>query len=265
MKTSHPLILALAAGVAAIGVSTLRASDLDSRIESAANNSYVFKTYLHDDSVKTTSKDGVVTLTGTVADESRKTLAENTVSELPGVKSVDNELEVKAPYTAMYSDAWVETKVKTALLFHRHVSATGTTVAVRDGLVTLGGRANSLAQKDLTTEYARDVAGVKDVSNLMTVAVASVDTVPEPVKTGRTLGQVIDDASVTAEARLSLATHRSTSALNTRVQTRYGVVTLSGVAKNPAERDLVTRLITDIDGVKTVVNDMAVNNSGTTE
>ena len=48
----------------------LRAADTDSRIESSAAKSYVFKTYLKDDSIKTDSKDGVVTLTGTVADAS---------------------------------------------------------------------------------------------------------------------------------------------------------------------------------------------------
>ena len=70
----------------------LRAADTDSRIESSAAKSYVFKTYLKDDSIKTDSKDGVVTLTGTVADASHKSLAEDTVASLPGVKSVDNQL-----------------------------------------------------------------------------------------------------------------------------------------------------------------------------
>jgi osmotically-inducible protein OsmY len=37
-----------------------------------------------------------------------------------------------------------------------------------------------------------------------------------------------------------------------------GVVTLSGVAKNPAEKALVTKLVTDIQGVTSVTNDMTV-------
>ena len=74
------------------------------------------------------SKDGVVTLTGTVAEESHKALARETVASLPGVKSVDNKLEVKGEVPAVYSDAWLITKVKSTLLFHRNVSATGTEV-----------------------------------------------------------------------------------------------------------------------------------------
>ncbi len=41
---------------------------------------------------------------------------------LPGVKSVDNRLEVKGDHPAEQSDAWLIAKVKTTLLFHRSVS-----------------------------------------------------------------------------------------------------------------------------------------------
>ena len=63
-------------------------------------------------------------------------------------------------------------KVKTALLFHRNVRATKTDVNVKDGIVSLSGEASSMAQKELTTEYAKDVEGVKEVKNEMTVAKA---------------------------------------------------------------------------------------------
>jgi hyperosmotically inducible periplasmic protein len=52
--------------------------------------------------------------------------------------------------------------------------------------------------------------------------------------------------------------HRSTSALNTKVETKEGVVTLSGKAKNAAEKDLATKLVNDVYGVKSVVNTMTI-------
>jgi osmotically-inducible protein OsmY len=55
------------------------------------------------------------------------------------------------------------------LLFHRSVSAGTTDVDVHDSVVTLRGDSASAAQKELTTEYARDVEGVKDVINEMIV------------------------------------------------------------------------------------------------
>jgi len=165
MKSNYSLALIMAAGTLLVTSASLRASDTDSRIESSAAKSYVFKTYLKDDSIKTESKDGIVTLTGTVADANHKSLAEDTVAGLPGVKSVDNQLQVSGEQPAEHSDTWIGWKVKSALLFHRNVSATGTTVYVKNGIVTLQGEASSMAQKELTTEYAKDIDNVKSVNN----------------------------------------------------------------------------------------------------
>jgi osmotically-inducible protein OsmY len=56
-----------------------------------------------------------------------------------------------------------------------------------------------------------------------------------------------------------LATHRSTSSVKTTVVTRDGKVTLTGIAKNDAEKTLVSKLVTDIQGVTDVKNQMTVN------
>jgi hyperosmotically inducible periplasmic protein len=230
---------------------SMQASDTDARIESSAAKSYVFKTYLKDDSIKTESRNGAVTLTGTVSELGHKSLAQDTVESLPGVKSVDNQLLVRGNEPAEHSDSWICAKVTTTLLFHRHVSA-GTTVYVKDGVVTLQGEAPSQAEKELTTEYAKDIDNVKMVKNEMTVAYA-------PAAPDSTAGDKIDDASITAEVKSSLLIHRSTSALRTKVETTDGVVTVSGEARNGAEKTLVTRLVTEINGVSKVVNNMTVN------
>lgn len=245
--------LAFVATVSALLVTSgsLRATETDDRIESSAKKSHVFKTYLKDDAIKTQSKNGVVTLTGTVAEASHSSLAQNTVESLPGVVSVDNQLKIKDASPAEHSDGWIGTKVKTTLLFHRNVRATKTDVNVKDGVVILSGEAASLAQKELTTEYAKDVEGVKEVKNEMTIAKA-------PVKPTETIGEKIDDASITAQVKSSLLSHRSTSALKTKVETKDGVVTVSGVAKNAAEKSLVTKLVNDINGVSSVVNNMTI-------
>jgi osmotically-inducible protein OsmY len=55
---------------------------------------------------------------------------------------------------------------------------------------------------------------------------------------------------------MALLFHRSTSALKTSVTTKDGIVTLSGKAANGAEKDLATKLVEDIHGVNSVVNNM---------
>jgi hyperosmotically inducible periplasmic protein len=230
----------------------IRAAETDDRIESSARQSYLFKTYLNEDDIKIQSKDGAVTLTGVVAESFHKAMAQENVAGLPGVKSVNNLLKVKDAPSRTESDAWLRDKVMVILLFHRSVSARTTMVDVKDGIVILQGEAASQAQKELTAEYARDIEGVIDVNNLMTVSQASIDT----ARSGKE--EDIDDASITAQVKLALLYHRSTNPINPRVETANGNVTLYGVAGSETILNLATRLADDVIGVKSVENRITI-------
>jgi osmotically-inducible protein OsmY len=244
------VLLAVAAVLPAFNVPA-RASELDRRIESDARQLYVFKIYLAGDDIKIESRDGVVTLTGLIAEYFHRALAEVTIKDIPGVTGVDNRLEVKGSSPTANSDAWLLNEVKATLVFHRSVSAAATEVSVKDGVVTLRGAAASPAQKDLTAEYSKDVEGVKDVINEMTVAAA-------PEKRALTTGEKIDDVSISALVRMALLLHHSTSGLYTSIGVRRGVVTVDGRAKNAAQKDQVTKVVKDINGVKKVKNLMTL-------
>jgi osmotically-inducible protein OsmY len=252
MKRFNPATVIMAA-VAVLGTSgALSATPMSDRVESSAKKSYVFRTYLKGDDVRIqTTNDSVVTLTGTVSEWSHRSLAEETVAGLPGVVRVNNKLEVKGVQPTENSDAWLGIKVKTMLMFHRHVSNLKTDVEVKDGIVTLRGQASSEAQRELTTEDVKDVDGVLSVKNDMTVGRPTQTTVEK-------VSEYIDDASITAQIKLALMFHRSTSAIKTKVDTRDGIVTVSGVAKNSAERDLVGKLVDNIKGVKGLKNEMTI-------
>lgn len=225
------------------------ASELDDRIETSFKKSYVYKTYLKDEQIKISSKDGVVTLSGSVFEDTHKPMAQNTAEALTGVKSVDNQIVIREDRLAENSDTWIRMKVQTALVFHSNVSASKTEVYVQNGVVTLKGEAASAARKELTTEYAKNVEGVKSVINNMKLAK------PE------TMGEKIDDASITAQVKMTLVLHASTSAIRTSVSTKDGVVTVSGKAQNAAEIDLVTKLVEDVDGVLKIINTMSIDPS----
>ncbi|MBE0497380.1 MAG: BON domain-containing protein [Campylobacterales bacterium] len=248
LKRSFTTAAISLATVAALGTFAL-ASNVDDTIESSFKKSYVYKTYLKDENIKITSKDGVVVLSGEVLNDTHKPMAENTAEAIVGVKSVKNNIVVKEDRSPESSDTWIMMKVKTALVFSGNVSARKTEVDVKDGVVTLKGTASSAAQKDLTTQYAKDVEGVKRVVNNM------------KLEKQETLGDKIDDASITAQVKMTLLSRASTSAVNTKVTTKDGVVTVSGKAQNAAEADLVTKLVEDVDGVTGVVNTMSVDAS----
>ncbi len=225
------------------------ASEMDTRIESSAKQSYVFKTYLKSDNIKIQSKEGIVTLTGTVAEDNSKSLAYETVANLPGVKSVDNQLELKSERLSENSDGWVSIQVKYSLLYNRNVSGIKTQVFVNDGIVTLKGEAANQAQKDLAGQYAADIKGVKDVKNEMTIAQI-------PSESKMTMGEKIDDASITAQVKMAFLTHHSTSAFKTGVTTTNGVVTLTGKATSGAAKDMATQVAGNVHGVTQVINNM---------
>ena len=250
----HPAaIVAMATALIFPGGFALDASDLDSRIEASAKASYNFKTYLKDDSIKVKSAGGAVTLSGTVSQDYHKSLAQETVAGLPGVKSVTNGLAVVGDQPTEPSDGWISLKVKAALAFHKNVKATDISVQTEDGVVTLTGHADSEAHKELAGEYAKDVEGVRTLRNQLVVATG------EPV--AQPLAEKVDDASITAQVKTALLFHKSTHALATKVATTKGVVTLRGEAVNEAEKDLVTKLAEDIEGVKRVNNRMSVRKS----
>jgi hyperosmotically inducible periplasmic protein len=246
MKTQIRIALLLAATLPV----AMFASSNDSKIEDAAKSSYNYRTVL-DGRVTVKSNEGVVTLTGTVQDKDDKALAQDTVENLPGVVSVDNQISVKSD-APEHSDAWIAMKVRGELLVKANVSATATKVDVKDGVVTLSGNVQNLAQKDLTEAYTKDIDNVKAVRNDLVVAPAG--------STGDTAGEVIDDASITSQVKFALLSHRSTSAMATKVTTENAVVNITGVADSDAEKALVTKLAQDTRGVKSVVNDMSVKN-----
>jgi osmotically-inducible protein OsmY len=94
--------------------------------------------------VTVTVADKVATLTGTVAVDSVKALAETTVAGVKNIKSVVNELEVVPPapdYTEL--DATINAALADALKDHSKVTA-----EVKDGVITLSG---NIAEKELPT------------------------------------------------------------------------------------------------------------------
>ncbi len=231
-----------------MGSLPLYATDRDDSIKTAIHDSHAYRNYLKNDDIKVASDKGHVHLTGEVADSYHKSLAGEVASSTNGVADVDNDLKVKPNQPNKNSDEWIHLKIKSALLFHSNVNAS-TEVTVKNGKVTLHGSAKNEAQKDLTTEYVKDVEGVKSVDN-------EIKVVNESAERDTSISQAVDDASITAEVKLSLLNHRSTSALRTKVKTVDGVVTLTGKSKNAAEKDLASKFAADINGVKSVVNEM---------
>lgn len=245
MKPNFRIILLCLTGSAGL---LLASPETDRAAESSAASSYNFQVVL-EGRVQVQVRDGVATLTGVVRDEEEKTLAEDTVANLPGVTRIRNDINIEFGHSDR-SDAWIAFKIRSRLLVRRHVSAADTLVEVHAGVVTLKGTAESHRQKELTGACASSVAGVKRVRNEMVVKPVAVDK--------RTPAERIDDASITAQIKLALLTHKATSALRTKLHTEHGVVVITGQARSKKEISLVTSIAEDVKGVVAVKNEMTV-------
>ena len=78
------------------------------------------------------------------------------------------------------------------------------------------------------------------------------------------LFQSTDDKSITANIQAKLFSDPLLKTRDIRVDSRYGVVTLSGSVGTDLERAAVERMATQEDGVKNVVNMLSVTSQSTT-
>lgn len=226
------------------------AGGLDRRIESAFVESAVFQTHLRSEAIRAVSADGVVTLTGRVGNPCGKSLAQEYFGAFPGVLGIHNRIEVTLE-GGERADAWVRSKVQCLLALHRRGGEPELQVDFRDGVISLSGLVTGEARLATALAYAADVDGVLRVTHEMRVAPATPEVVRGPVREE-------DSPSITAEVRVALKMHRSTSGLTPWVQTVQGVVTVSGFARSSDEIEHVSRIASDIRGVKNLVNRMVI-------
>ena len=162
---------------------------------------------------------------------------------------------------AEHSDTWITTKVKSTLASHKDVSALHTKVQTNGGVVTLRGKARSSAEKELAERYTRDIDGVQDVHNMIIVMpprARGAQAQEDQRGAGSRMLDNIDDSAITGRVKASLAGDQATSALSTSVETKDGVVILSGTAATAAEKTLAEQLAKDVKGVKSVDNRIEV-------
>ena len=251
LNTMHLLAVAVVTATLFLTGTTLWAAEGDDRIEPAFRQTYVYRMYLKDDAIQVGVKGGVVTLTGVVLDEIHKALARSAVAKLPGVVRVENQLTVETEVVAS-TDAALVRKVVLAIQFHRDVMPNGTIVEVKDGYVTLKGKAHDPAQKKLTTEYATAVRGVKGVQNEMTVA-----TTLEPSSITSGLPP-LDDDTITSQIETILLVDPAIRPVDVRVLTKNGEVTLTGQTQNAAQYELIVKIVSSVRGVTSIKNQMTI-------
>jgi len=76
--------------------------------------------------------------------------------------------------------------------------------------------------------------------------------------TGETMGQNIDDTTITTSVKTKLAAEKGITLTRVQVDTNRGVVQLTGVVDSAADRSKAEQVARSVGGVKSVVNNLQV-------
>ena len=76
--------------------------------------------------------------------------------------------------------------------------------------------------------------------------------------TGKTAGQNVDDASITASVKTKLAAEKPATLTKVDVDTNKGTVYLTGNVETPAIKERATELARQVSGVREVVNNLKI-------
>jgi osmotically-inducible protein OsmY len=115
--------------------------------------------------VNLTVVEGRVLLTGNVMHAKDRVKAVELVWQVPGVRQVENEIQVHdgTGVGGYAKDSWIIAKLRTRMMFEKHVLSINYNIDCVNGVVYLMGIAQDQDELNRVIHLARDSAGVVDV------------------------------------------------------------------------------------------------------
>jgi osmotically-inducible protein OsmY len=225
----------------------------------------------------TTNGNGIVTLTGLVDNTADRDEAVMIARKTDGVTGLSDHLRVKGETAATtgtvdkaagtVSDSWITGKIQARYFLDDAVKGREINVDTKDGVVTLRGTVDSYSERLAAASIARNTDGVKEVRDELSVgapAKANDTIAKEKAKvrdTVGTAGQKIEDGWITTKIQSKFFMDDQIKSRTVDVDTKNGVVTLSGTVPNEAAHKAAEDLAKETDGVVRVVNRLRVEPS----
>jgi hyperosmotically inducible periplasmic protein len=153
-------------------------------------------------------------------------------------------------------DGIITARVKASMAADTKVNASHIEVATDKKVVTLTGNLDSQEEKDRALEIAGSTSGVVKVVDMIEVRTGvESGEAPHP---DRTLGEHIDDATITVEVKTRLLEDPQVKGSKIDVDTREGVVFLTGSVRSQEESDRAVQVARATQHVKDVKPNLVV-------
>jgi osmotically-inducible protein OsmY len=157
-------------------------------------------------------------------------------------------------------DAWLHGKLESALLFNEYLNSFAINSDVRNGVASLRGTVESDIDRDLAGEIAESIEGITEVNNELLVDEAKTQAAKnsEEARNRDGFKQSVLNATLTARVKTQLLMNGNTSGTAINVDSKDGVVTLSGMVESGEEKDLALRIASNTDGAQKINDKLTV-------
>jgi osmotically-inducible protein OsmY len=213
----------------------------DMKLKKAVEEELEWEPSIDAEHIGVAAENGVITLSGHVANYTQKFAAEAATRRVKGVRAIAEEIEVRFPGDKQVADDQIAKRALDVIAWNCSIPRDAFQVKVQQGVVILTGEADWFFQRDDAESAVRKLTGIKGLINEIKIK-------PK-----------VQATDIKSRIETALKRSAQVEADSIRVSVTDGRVTLNGRVKAWYERDLAERTAWSAPGVVAVDDRISIS------